>query len=117
MKKKKTEDNIENGISVNEMLPFFQHFSIPLRVYDCMGECLFRYDTEKRSHAYKAMYCMVKNDHIYVFNNVEPLKHKADTPLKEKKISKNYYTRDKLELRQYRMIDGIKDILDICQTK
>ena len=35
----KTEDNIKDGISLNEMLPFFQHFSIPLRVYDCMGEC------------------------------------------------------------------------------
>ena len=31
----KTEDDVKNGLSVNEMLPFFQHFSIPLRVYDC----------------------------------------------------------------------------------
>ena len=113
----KTEDNIKNGISVNDMMPFFKHYSIPLRVYDCMGEFLVRCDREKRSHFHKAMYCMVKNDHIYVFNNVESLKHKADTPLKEKEISKNYYTRDKLELRQYRMIDGIKDTLDICQNE
>ena len=81
----KTEDNIKNGISVNDMLPFFQHYSIPLRVYDCMGECIVRYDPEKRSHAFKAMYCLVKNDHIYVLNNVESLKQKAEKPITEKK--------------------------------
>ena len=31
--------------------------------------------------------------------------------------TRNYYTRDKLEIRKYRMIDGIKDILDICQNE
>ena len=69
---------------------FVQHYSIPLRVYDCMGECLLRYDTEKRRHFYKAMYCMVKTDHIYLLNNVESLKHKAEKPMKEtSKISKS----------------------------
>jgi hypothetical protein len=52
----KTEDDIKNGLSVNEMMPFFEHFSIPLRVYDCMGVCIHRYDPEKRNHHYKAMY-------------------------------------------------------------
>ena len=63
------------------------------------------------------MYCLVKNDHIYLMNNVESLKHKAEKPPTEKhKISKNYHTRDKLEVRKYRMIDGI-DILDICHQE
>jgi hypothetical protein len=67
---------------------------------------------------YKAMYCLVKNDHIYVLNNVESLKHKTEKPITEKtKISKNYHTRDKLEVRTYRMIDGIQDILDICKNE
>ena len=44
----KTEDDVKNGLSVTEMMPFFEHFSIPLRVYDCMGMCLVRYDPEKR---------------------------------------------------------------------
>ena len=61
----KTEDDVKNGLSVNEMMPFFEHFSIPLRVYDCMGECIVRYDPEKRNHHYKAMYCLVKNDHLF----------------------------------------------------
>jgi len=50
-----------------------------------MGECIVRYDPEKRSHAFKAMYCLVKNDHIYVLNNVESLKQKAEKPMTEKK--------------------------------
>ena len=100
------------------MLPFFQHFSIPLRVYDCMGECLVRYDPEKRSHAYKAMYCIVKNDHVYSLNNVESLKQKQDKQVsKTLKVSKNYYTRDKLETRDYRMIDGMKDIDNIIENE
>ena len=114
----KTEDNIKSGISVNEMIPFFKYFSIPLRVYDCMGECLTRYDPEKPNHNYKAMYCMVKNDHIYLLNNVQSLKQKQDTQVnKTLKISNNYYTRDKLETREYRMIDGMKDIDNICENE
>jgi hypothetical protein len=45
----KTEDDVKRGLSVHEMMPFFEHFSIPLRVYDCMGECLHKYDPEKKS--------------------------------------------------------------------
>jgi hypothetical protein len=60
----------------------------------------------------------VKNDHIYLLNNVESLKHKVEKPPTEKqKISKNYHTRDKLEVRKYRMIDGLRDILDICNGR
>ena len=44
----KTEDDIKKGLSVSEMMPFFEQFSIPLRVYDCMGERLHRYDPEKK---------------------------------------------------------------------
>ena len=79
---------MNNGTSVNDMLPFVQRYSIPLRVYDCMGECIVRYDPEKRNHNYKAMYCLVKNDHIYVLNNVESLKQKAEKPMTEKNKDK-----------------------------
>ena len=64
------------------------------------------------------MYCMVKNDHIYLLNNVESLKHKAEKPIANTThVSKNYHTKDKLEVRQYRMVDGIQDMLDICKKK
>ena len=74
--------------------------------------------TQRSETIIKAMYCLVKNDHIYLLNNVESLKHKVEKPQTEKqRISKNYHTRDKLEVRKYRMIDGIRDILDICHDE
>ena len=50
----KTEDDVKNGLSVNEMMPFFEHFSIPLRVYDCMGTSLVRYDPEKAKSSFQS---------------------------------------------------------------
>jgi hypothetical protein len=64
----KTEDNIKHGISVNEILPFFETYGIQLRVYDFMGTCIAKYDPETRNHNYKVLYCMVKGDHVYLLN-------------------------------------------------
>ena len=34
----KTEDNIKDGISVNDVMPFFQTYGIQLRVFDYIGQ-------------------------------------------------------------------------------
>ena len=46
-RKKKTEDNIKDGITVQEVLPFFEKYGIQLRVYDYFGNILAKYEPEK----------------------------------------------------------------------
>jgi hypothetical protein len=40
----KTEDNIQNGITIQEVLPFFEQFQLKLRVYDIFITLVFKYD-------------------------------------------------------------------------
>ena len=46
----------------------FENYGIQLRVIDYTYNCIARRDPEVRSHHYKALYCMIKGDHIYTFN-------------------------------------------------
>ena len=64
----KTEDTVKDGLSVNEVLPFFQQYKLNLRVFDSFGKLICRNDTETRNTNNKTMYCMVKGDHVYTLN-------------------------------------------------
>ena len=115
----KTEDNIKDGITINEILPFFEKYGIQLRVIDYMYNCIAKHEPEVRSHHYKALYCMIKGDHIYTFNY--DIKSLQQLQLEKKTkvilpVSANYYTREKQEVQTHKMIDNLNDILKILKT-
>ena len=75
----KTEATVKLGISVNDVLPFFQHYKLSLRVIDVFGKMICRHDPETRYPHNKVMYCMVKGNHVYTFNhNLASLEQKMN---------------------------------------
>jgi hypothetical protein len=62
----KTEDNIKDGLSIEDVLPFFQHFRLQLRVYDQFYKTVFTYDPPIRNHHNKVLHCLMDYDHIYI---------------------------------------------------
>jgi hypothetical protein len=75
----KTEDNIKDGIKLPELKMFFEKFKIQLRVINEFGKLIYKYDPEVRNHHHKAMYCMVKGNHIYTLNcDIKNLVQKQD---------------------------------------
>ena len=65
----KTEETVKDGVSVQDVMPFFEKYNLQLRVYDEYMKLIFKYDPVKRDHNNKALYCMVKEDHVYTLNN------------------------------------------------
>ena len=63
------EDIQNNGISVNNIVPFFSKHNLQLKVFDVYGKCIFKYNPPVRNHHNKIAYCMVKGDHVYTLNH------------------------------------------------
>jgi hypothetical protein len=66
----------------------------------------------------KVLYCMVKGDHVYTLNHdLKTLEHKYNAS--ENKIivkaSSNYRIQDEEEVKTYKIIDNIDDILKIMK--
>ena len=59
----------EKGITINEMEPVFKEFRITVRIFDYFNRLIYSYNPEIRDHHIKTFYAMVKNNHIYTFNN------------------------------------------------
>ena len=60
----KTEQNVKDGLSIEDMLPFFVKHRLVLRVFDKLCKVIFKYDPPSRSHHNKAMYCMISDGHV-----------------------------------------------------
>ena len=72
----KTEDNIKEGLSITDVLPFFVKYRLQLRVFNSFYKLIYQYDPPIRNHNNKALYCMMKGDHIYTLNhNIDALNH------------------------------------------
>ena len=65
----KTEETVQDGISVKDVMPFFEKYCLQLRVYDEYMKLILKYDPVKPNHHNKALYFMVKEDHVYTLNN------------------------------------------------
>ena len=49
----KSEDEVKNGLSINDMKVFFQKYNLQIRVYDSMYDCIYKHDSQNRNHNYK----------------------------------------------------------------
>jgi len=66
----KTEENVKQGLTINEMLPFFEKYKISIQIYDKFYNCIFKYAPEgPRNHHTKNMYCLIHGNHIYTLNH------------------------------------------------
>ena len=113
----KTEETVKQGISVKEVLPFFKEYKLNLRVFDVFGKLVCRHDTETRNNHNKAMYCMIKGNHVYTLNyDLKSLDQKMNAkPEFCVKASSDYVLRDEKETPDYKMIAHVDELLGMIK--
>ena len=112
----KTEETLKNGISVQDIKPFFEKYRLQLRVYDEYMKPIFKYDPDVINRHNKVMYCMVKGDHVYTLNkNIQSLQHKSDEEGMILKASENYFIKEDSVIPTFKMIDGVNDIIRVIK--
>ena len=55
----KTEEAVKQGLSIEDVLPFFVKYRLQLRVFDKFYKLVHKYDPPNRNHHNKTMFCMV----------------------------------------------------------
>ena len=102
----RTEDNIKEGLSISEILPFFVKYRLQLRVFDSFYKLIYQYDPPIRNHHNKVLYCMMKDDHIYTLNhNINKLNQRLANNSTDNNNSDEPSVED----------DYIEDILDFVK--
>ena len=76
----RTEENITEGLTIQEVLPFFQKCKLKLRVLDVFYNVIFKHDPEVPNFNHQPLYCVADGDHIYTLNkDLNSLAHNAKT--------------------------------------
>ena len=113
----KTEDNIKDGIQLPELKLFFEKYKIQLRVINEFNKVIYKYDPEVRNRHHRAMYCMVKGNHIYTLNcDIKCLEQNQNyDPEVVVKASTECRTCEDDEPKQCKMIANVDDILKLAK--
>ncbi|MFM7984641.1 MAG: hypothetical protein ACKPKO_35490, partial [Candidatus Fonsibacter sp.] len=76
----KTEENIKEGLTIKEVLPFFlKKYKLKLSVYDVFYNLIHKYDPEVPNCNHRPLYCVTDVDHIYtVSKDLDNLAQKSD---------------------------------------
>ena len=64
----KTEENAKEGLSIEDVLPFFEKHRLQLRVYDKFYNMVSKYDPPNINHNNKTVYCLQTNGRIHTLN-------------------------------------------------
>ncbi len=107
-----------HGISISEILPFFEHYRLPLRVVDEFGKLVFEYDPVSKNKRVPLLFCMKKGDHIYTLNyNLDRLDktcNKQDDLVV--KASSNYNIKENNDVVQYKMMSTVDDVISFIKN-
>ena len=102
--------------SANEMDKVFKHFNNQARLCDIDGNLIYKHNPVNfNCHGYIAFNVLIKNSHIYTFNNnLKSLKRKESVDeLYKFRIGNSYYINNREEPLKYKMIDGIDDVMSL----
>ena len=113
----KTEENIKDGIKLPELVMFFEKYNLQLRVINEFGKIIYKYDPEKRNRHHKAMFCMVKGNHIYTLNcDIKSLEQNQNKELETVvTASSECITYEEAAPSPCKMISNINDILKLAK--
>ena len=111
-----TEETVKLGISITDVLPVFKPYKLKLRVFDVVGKMICRQDPETRNDNNKAMYCMVKGNHVYTLNYNIDLEKKMDAnPEFYVKAHSDYHIGEEKREQNYKMISHIDDLIKLVK--
>ena len=112
------DEYIEKGATINQMENVFQHFNIPVRLYNFRNEIIYRYDPEARTRERISTFnALVKNNHIYTLNfNLKSLYRK--NPIEKcNPPSHNYYINDREKPVRYMAFNDIDEFLKLTDEE
>ena len=115
----KTEQNVKEGLSIKDVMPFFEKHRLQLRVFNKFCKLEFKYDPPNRNHHNKTMYCMMADGHIYTLNHdvkrLEQQQNEENADDYTPKVGDTYHTKEDAKPRQAKMITTIDDILQVVR--
>ena len=115
----KTEENVKEGISIEDIKPFFIKCRLKLRVYNKFFKLVDRHDPPSDSCNNRATYCMQGDGHIYTLNHhlkrLEQHQDDMDDAELELYASADYTINEESKPREAKMIDHIDDIIQIAR--
>jgi hypothetical protein len=121
----RTEETIANGLTIQEMEPFFVKFRLQVRIFDACYNCIYEYDPPFRNHHNKVLYCLAKNNHIYTLNynikSLEQIRNDIDEEEEDDeqamtvRASSDYRIVEDRNTEYCRMIQNIDNILAIIK--
>jgi len=113
----KTEETIKEGLSIEDVLPFFTKHKLTLRVYDKFYKMVYKYEPPTPNRNNKVMYCMMTDGHIYTLNHdIKRLEQKEDeSDHYAPTVCDTYYINDDAKPRKSKMIGNIDDILKVVR--
>jgi hypothetical protein len=119
---RKTEEDVKEGLSIEDVRPFFEKHRLQLRVFDKFYKLLFKYDPPNRNHHNKAMYCMAADGHIYTLNHcqsrIEQKQDKEDDELEiNLAVGENFVIREEAEATPAKMITDVNDLLRVVREQ
>ena len=111
----KTEEDIKNGLSINDMMPIFEHYNISARIYNSYHKCIYCYEGNPKI---KIFYALVKDNHMYIMDNETHAisyypEYCADSD-EMLKVSKTFRLTDekkKAPIHEYCIINNYDDVV------
>ena len=108
----KTEENIKDGLTIQEALPFFEKYKRKLRVFDVFNNLIFKHDPVVPNFYNTRMYCVADGDHVYTCNkDLGSLAQQADKAEFQVFANGNFTIPDKPEKANFRILEHIDELL------
>ena len=114
-----SEDTVKDGLTVKDILPFFEKFRLQLKVFNELGKLIFKFVPADLNRNEKVCYALLKGNHIYTINNnKEKLRLKDLDDADEDLIttpSQNYYVNEESEPVPAVLISSVDEIPNIVR--
>ena len=115
----RTEEDIKDGLSIEEVLPLFEKYKLKLRVYDVFYNLIHKYDPEVPNLNHRPFYCVTDGDHIYTLNkDLDSLAQKSDDDEYRVVANGNFHIPEKtVEKSNYIVMEHIDELLTILREQ
>ena len=111
----RTEEDIKDGLTIKEVLPFFRKYKLKLRVYDVFYNLIHRYDPGVPNFNHRPFYCVTDGDHIDALNkDLDSLAQKSEDDEYKVSVGSSFHIPDKpSEKSNHIIIEHIDEMLEI----
>ena len=111
-----TEEDLPKGLTFQQIERFFSSYNIPFYAYGENYSLLYSYVPEKPSHHYPILYCICKNEHVYICNyNVKELQQLKQLEEPSTHVSNHFRLPKDEPFVPFQMIGGLTDLLKKVQ--